>query len=270
MKRLFFGLITFALASPILAEEVTPEALDAISGDVVVLGEIHDNPQHHLNQARAIRALKPRAVVFEQLTPGQAAKITPALLKDEKALGMTLGWEQAGWPDFAIYYPIFEALGDAKIYGAAQPRDVVRAAMTEPLPEIFGADAAAYGLDQPYPEDLQKTLEDEAQVDHCNALPPAMLPGMVAAQRFRDAAFARTALQALKETGGPVAVITGSGHAKTDLAVPALIRKADPAARVLALGQVEAEPAKETGALPYDLWIVTPPTPREDPCAAFK
>lgn len=270
MKRFLAALTLLIPISPAWAEEITPDALDTISGDVVVLGEIHDNPQHHRNQARAIRALKPKAVVFEQLTPGQAARITPALLRDEKALGMTLGWEQAGWPDFAIYYPIFEALGDAKIYGAAQPRAVVRAAMTTPLPELFGADAAAYGLDQPYPEALQKKLEDEAQVDHCNALPPAMLPGMVAAQRFRDAAFARVALQALKETGGPVAVITGSGHAKTDLAVPALIRKADPAAKVVALGQVEADPGQEPGALPYDLWIVTPPTPREDPCAAFK
>ena len=38
-------------------------------------------------------------------------------------------------------------------------------------------------------------------------LPEAMLPGMVAVQRVWDAAFARTALQALEETRRP-----GRGH----------------------------------------------------------
>ncbi|MAQ38523.1 MULTISPECIES: ChaN family lipoprotein [Thioclava] len=270
MKKFLAALCLLSLTGPAFGAEISPAQLDTLSGDIVVLGEIHDNPTHHLNQARAIKALKPAAVVFEQLTPEQAAKITPALLRDEGALAKALDWDNSGWPDFAIYYPIFAALGDAKVYGAAQPRDTVRAAMTKPLPEVFGPNAARYGLDKAYPEDLQAKLEAESQEDHCNALPPDLLPGMVAAQRFRDAAFARVALEALKETGGPVAVITGSGHAKTDLAVPALLRKADPQAKVVAIGQIEAEPGTDTGTQPFDDWIITPPTERADPCAAFK
>ncbi|KFE36734.1 ChaN family lipoprotein [Thioclava atlantica] len=270
MKRLLTALIALCFALPAFAEEVTPDALDHLSGDIVVLGEVHDNPQHHLNQARAIRALSPKAVVFEMLSPEQAARVTPALLQDEAALDAALGWEAAGWPDFRIYYPIFQALGGARIYGAAQPRETVRAAMTTPLPELFGKDAARFGLDRPYPDPLQKRLEQEAQADHCNALPPELLPGMVAAQRFRDAAFARVALEAYRDTGGPVAVITGSGHARTDLAVPAMLHEADPGLRVLSLGQIEGETGSDPGAQPFDLWIVSPPTPRPDPCAAFK
>ena len=34
-----------------------------------VIGEVHDNPHHHRNQARAVAALKPGAIVFEMLTP---------------------------------------------------------------------------------------------------------------------------------------------------------------------------------------------------------
>jgi uncharacterized iron-regulated protein len=171
MKSVLAALFGLILISPAHAEEISATALDHLSGDIVVLGEIHDNPTHHLNQARAIAAIKPKAVVFEMLSPAQAAKITPGLLKDEKALEKALGWKQAGWPDFAIYYPIFKALGEARIYGAAEPRDVVRSAMTTPLPEVFGAGAARYGLDHPYPDALQKQLEAEAMADHCNALP---------------------------------------------------------------------------------------------------
>ena len=269
MRIALSGLLAlFALSAQ--ADEITPEALDTLSGDIVVLGEVHDNPTHHLNQARAIAALKPRAVVFEMLTPEQAARITPDLLQDEAALEAALGWEAAGWPDFSIYYPVFAALGEAQPRGAALPRDEVRRAMAEPLPDIFGPDAARFGLDTPYDAALQAELEAQSQADHCNALPPEMLPGMVAAQRLRDAAFARAALQAFGQIGGPVAVITGSGHARTDLAVPAMLRRAAPDLRVVSVGQIEAAPDQPAPAdLPFDNWIVTAPTPRDDPCAAF-
>lgn len=258
------------LAAPAAAQEISADALVArISADppqVAVLGEVHDNALHHRTQAAAVAALKPAALVFEMLSPEQAAKATLELRADPVALGKALGWEEAGWPDFAIYAPIFAAAPAAKIYGAALPRDEVRRAMKEPLATIF-PQAARFGLDQPYPAALQADLEAETQADHCNALPAEILPGMVAAQRLRDGAFAETTLRALAETGGPVALITGSGHARTDRAVPALIRKAEPGVTLLALGQVEA-PAE--GVQPFDVWIVTPPAEREDPCKAFQ
>ena len=66
---------------------------------------------------------------------------------------------------------------------------------------------------------------------------------------------------------GKSAVITGSGHARTDIGVPALLRLAAPEVTVLALGQLE-RPAE--APQPFDLWIVTDPAPRDDPCAAFR
>ena len=90
--------------------------------------------------------------------------------------------------------------------------------------------------------------------------------GMVQAQRLRDAALARAVVLAIAETGGPVAVITGSGHARRDTGVPALLALAAPDLAVLTIGQVEADPGPDA---PYDLWIVTPATPRDDPCAAL-
>jgi uncharacterized iron-regulated protein len=94
-----------------------------------------------------------------------------------------------------------------------------------------------------------------------------MLPGMVLAQRVRDAALARAALSALDETGGPVAVITGNGHARNDWGMPAKLALAAPGVPVLSVGQLEASP---DGDAPYDLWLVTPEAERPDPCAAFR
>lgn len=263
-----FVLAALLIAAPAMAEEITRDDLsariEAAAPRILVLGEVHDNPDHHLNQAMAVVALRPKALVFEMLTPEQAARATPELMTESAALERALGWE--GWPDFAMYAPIFAAAPSARIYGAALPRAEVRRAMTEPLSAVFPA-AARYGLDTPYPAQVQAALEAETQRDHCDALPAAMLPGMVAAQRLRDAAFADTALQALRETGGPVAVITGSGHARTDRAVPAMIRRAAPDVAVLSIGQLEPPLAN---VQPFDLWIVAPAPGRADPCAAFR
>lgn len=263
------------IAAPVSAMEIEaqmlPTFIQTAQPDIAVLGEVHDNPGHHLNQAAAVAALKPRALVFEMLTPDQAAIITPELRADPEALAEAVGWEDAGWPDFALYAPIFEAAPDALIIGAALPRDALRAAIAEGAEKFLGVDAAGFGIDQPYPPELQAQLEAEAQRDHCNALPPEALPGIVAAQRLRDAVFARAVIRARKTTGGPVALITGTGHARTDRAVPAMIRKALPGIRLFALGQIERDPGAEpeTG-LPYDFWIATAPTERPDPCEAFR
>jgi uncharacterized iron-regulated protein len=275
MKMLAALLTCAALTCPVSAEEITaadlPARIAQADVEILVLGEVHDNATHHLTQAAAIAAFAPRALVFEMLTPDQATRVTPALRADPVALGQALGWTEAGWPDFALYAPIFAAAPDALIVGAALPREEVRRAMTEDLARVFGPDAPRYGLDQPYPAELQAELEAQSQADHCGALPPEMLGGMVAAQRLRDAAFARAALRALKTSAGRVAVITGTGHARNDLAVPAMIRAANPGVRVASLGQLEAAPDEALPAdQPFDWWIVTPPTPRDDPCAAFR
>jgi uncharacterized iron-regulated protein len=102
---------------------------------------------------------------------------------------------------------------------------------------------------------------------HCNALPATLLPGMVEAQRLRDAGFAATVLEALETSGGPVVLITGNGHARTDWAVPAMIALAASEVVVISAGQFESEPGPD---VPFDLWHVTEPALREDPCAAFQ
>ncbi|MEZ5756107.1 MAG: ChaN family lipoprotein [Paracoccaceae bacterium] len=268
MTRLLIpALLALHLGGAAAAREIGPEALDNLPVvDVVVLGEVHDNPAHHRNQARALRSIAPAAVVFEMLQPEHAAAL-PEDLSDAEAVEAATQWEARGWPDFAMYHPLFTAVPGVRIYGGDVPRAKVREAAQAGAAAVFGDEAARFGLTRPYPDDLQAEREQDLLAAHCFALPAEAMAGMVQAQRLRDAALARAALTALQETGGPVAVITGAEHARTDIGVPALIRGAEPGVTVLSIGQVERVPV---GRPPYHLWILTDGVPsRGDPCAAF-
>lgn len=225
--------------------------------NVTILGEVHDNVLHHQNQARAVAAIKPRALVVEMLTEDQARLAETDLRQ---------AWDQSGWGDFDLYEPIFLAAPQAKIFGANLPRLALKGAVSDGAAAFFGPDAARYGLTVALDPAEQAMREAEQAEAHCNALPTELLPGMVEAQRLRDAALARAVVQAMAETGGPVAVITGTGHARKDRGVPAVLALAAPDLTVFSVGQLESYPGAEA---PFDRWIVTPPQPRDNPCAGF-
>ncbi len=244
-------------------KDVVEAAQDA---QIVILGEVHDNPHHHMAQAAAVAALRPNAVVWEMLTPDQAALLTPTTLAEPRALADLLDWDASGWPDFFLYLPIFEAAAQAQHFGAAVPREVARAAMEAGLSQAFGGDAARFGLDAPLPEAEQTAREADQLAAHCDALPVEMLPAMVDIQRLRDARLAQVALQAKEEAGGLVAIITGNGHARRDRGVPVYLLTADPTLRIFSLGQAEEGVVQGQ----FDMVLDAAAVDRPDPCAAFR
>ena len=138
--------------------------------------------------------------------------------------------------------------------------------MLEGAAGVFGPDADVYGLDQPLEPEEQAAREAEQAGAHCDMLPPEMLPGMVEAQRFRDAGLAHAAIWARTMTeGGQVVVIAGSGHADKERGAPALIALAEPEARVVSLGQFEGGPPHAEG---FDAILHAPAPRRGDPCAS--
>jgi uncharacterized iron-regulated protein len=241
----------------------------AKGADVVILGEIHDNPVHHENQAAIVAALRPAALVFEMI-PQSAEDEVNALREagaDQAKLAEALDWDASGWPDFSNYAIVLEAAPRARVFGAEQSRAEVKRAMVEGAAGVFGPDASTYGLDKPLPPVEQQAREAEQLAAHCNELPSEVLPGMVEAQRLRDAGLADAALWARTMTGdGQVVVIAGSGHADRKRGVPALLETAAPKLKVLALGQFES-PSEEGGD--FDEVLYAPAPPRGDPCAGL-
>ena len=245
--------------------------LDDLPGaDAVLLGEVHDNPTHHQLQTRAVESLSPTAIVWEMLTPEQASRLPDDLTRSE-VVARAIDWDGSGWPAFDHYHPIMLAAPDAVHLGSAVTRDQARRVFQEPLPDVFedlfSRPADAFGLSEALTDTDQAAREALQAAAHCDALPEHLLPGMVDAQRLRDAALAAQVMQALEDTGGPVAVITGAGHARRDMGVPRKLAVAAPDLRVLSLAMLEADPGPDA---PFDHWIVTDPQPREDPCAAFR
>lgn len=251
---LFAGLVL--LAAPVAAD-VGP--LPRV--DIFVLGEVHDNPTHHVTQAGIVTDLAPKALVFEMLTPLQAAAAMAVDRTDAATVSAATDWANSGWPDFSLYAPIFAAAPKTVIVGAAVGRDDLMQAMQD------GANAVDAKLLIPeLTAEQLATLSLEQAEAHCGALPPEMLPGMVEAQRLRDAAFGAAAVAAFDANGGPIVLITGTGHARTDVGAPAAIRLARPDLTVWSLGQFEGD--VPDGA-PFDAVTVTSVTDRPDPCAAF-
>lgn len=255
-------------ASCASAETLAPDdRARMLAADVVILGEIHDNAAHHAGQGALMVEIMPKAVVFEMLTPEMADEVGAWDGTDLGALGGRIGWEERGWPAISIYAPVFAALGEAAVIGAAAPREEVRRAFSDGAAAVFGAGAERFGLDQELPETEQKAREEMQFVAHCEAMPIELMGGMVEAQRLRDAQFADAALEALERHGAPVVVITGNGHARKDWGMPQLMAQAASEVSAFTVGFVEAPNAENDPR--FDVTVVTDPAPRGDPCAAF-
>lgn len=237
--------------------------MQARTAQIVVLGEQHDNPAHHMRQTEWVAALAPKALVFEMLTSQQAVQAT-APWQDQATLDALIGWSETAWPSFNMYYPIFAAAPQAAIYGAGVSREDLRRSLETPLANH--PQARRYGLDRPADPAEQSAREALQATAHCGALPADMLPMMVDAQRLRDMELADVSLRALRATGGPVVVITGNGHARSDWGMPALVAIAAPNVSVFALGQGEGG-ADVRGR--FALSLDAPAPQRGDPCAAF-
>ncbi|HEX8537536.1 MAG TPA: ChaN family lipoprotein [Cystobacter sp.] len=261
---------------------LTPEALDAALGGArfVVLGETHDNADHHRLQAERVRALtasgRQPALAFEMLDAGQQPLLDETRQRspgDPDALARAVDWEHSGWPEWALYRPLF-AVGLERglpLVGANLPRPEVRRLVKVGPGALAPETRARLGLDAPVPEAQEKQTREEMSESHCGQLPESLLGPMAFAQRARDAQMADRLLGTATAAGG--LLIAGAGHARTDRGVPAYVLRREPGLRVASLAFVEVDPeAREPHdyPLPYDYVWFTPAAEREDPCAPLR
>ncbi|MEL6477404.1 MAG: ChaN family lipoprotein [Pseudomonadota bacterium] len=247
------------------------------AADVAILGEIHDNPRHHVRQAQMVSEIAPAGVAFEMVPEASEEGISVYLEQGGRVgeIGPAIGWNRLGWPDWSYYRPIFEAAPGAQFTGGAVPSTELSTAIRQGAATAFGAGADRYGLSSAPDAATQEALEDEMIASHCNKLPRQAAGGMVEAQRLRDARFA-SAVERAHLAGGPTVLITGNGHARADRGVPAYLALSQPDLSVAALGQVEVVEGLDTPerygaaeALPYDYVWFSARVDRPDPCASF-
>lgn len=267
----------------------TESLVKAVKGArYVLLGEIHDNPDHHRLQASIIRDAATDdhnpAVVFEMIPATFSdvlANIDATTEADLSGIARKLAWNERGWPDFSIYAPIFQAALDngLPIVAGNLDRDTVRDLSSGAGEAMSGADRERFGLNLPVDPAASQDLIAELKASHCGLLPDEALKPMEFAQRLRDGAMAAAMIEAAKENGSAV-LIAGAGHARKDRGVPAVIAGLTGASDSVAVQMVEIagqdadEPSdygvtSETPA-PFDFTIFTPKANDTDHCAEME
>ncbi len=251
----------------------------------VLLGETHDNVDHHRLQARLVTAVGRRgrrvALALEMIDADRQPAIDALESPDPEGLARAVGWGE-GWGHFEWYRMILAAALDEEfaIIAANYPLAQARALVRGGLDALNESEVNLLRLDRPLPPEQHDDLIEELREAHCgHPLPPAMAEGMVLAQRARDAMMA-TRMLAGSDADGAL-LIAGTGHVRRDRGVPSeLVRRevAPEAIRTVAFHEVAAEEitpeafaTQATQAPPpyHYLWF-TPAAVREDPCEAFR
>ena len=264
---------------------VSKDALlrDLTAAQFILLGEVHDNAEHHRHEAEVLRGLIARgrrpALAMEQFDREFQPAIDAALARPGTSADTVAAageFDRKGWP-WPLYEPLLAIAIDARLpvvainLARARTRGVAREGITSLGPSAV-ADLA---LDRAWNPARQAIQAREIDDGHCGKLPPAVLPKMIDVQRARDATMADALVG---RTGDGAVVIAGAGHVRNDVAIPVYMAIRAPGRRLLSVGFIEVDPAllavadyvrPPATALPFDYAWFTVAAEREDPCAGL-
>lgn len=252
-------LVAALAASPIPAATAqaaaATQATPAAAPTVLLLGEVHDNPDGHrarfdLLRKRIDAGWRP-AIAMEQFDRERQPDLdrAQATCTDAACVIAMAAPAKAGW-NWELYAPVIDlALNDHLPLYAAN------------LSRADAGKIVEHGYDRPVPSDVLQPQVDEVRTGHCGMLPDDMLAPMATAQVARDIAMADV-LAAHADDG--IVLLAGNGHVRRDFGVPRWLRERGIASE--AVGFVE-DPAE---AAHFDRAEVVPAFARPDPCAQFK
>jgi len=230
----------------------------------VIVGEQHDNPDHHALQLWLLRALathRPQgSLLLEMLTPDQQPRVDAVRRQASTGawpddLERALAW-QSGW-DWVLYGPIVR-------FALEQPYPLLAANLQ--ASEIRRIYAQAPTLSGSYSNSaaVKRELLTDIRESHCGLLPDSQMPAMLAVQQQRDRRMAEGMLAA----PAPTLLFAGAFHARKDVGVPLhLIDLGAPdGAVVLMLAQKGVEIAPQSA----DYVWYSAPMPAQDYCAQLR
>ncbi len=231
---------------------------------LLLLGELHDAPEHQALQRDTVRQLAARgelaAVVLEMAEQGRATTGLPpdsSEARVREALDWAADRNTGAWP-WKVYGPVVMAAVRAgvPVLGGNLPRAQMRPSMGEAA------------LDDSLPAAALQRQREAIREGHCGLLPEAQIAPMTRIQLARDRAMAQTAVGALRP-GRTVLLIAGNGHVQRDLGVPHHLPPDQAHRVVIALASDAAAPNPDAAAQADRVWI-TPPLPPQDHCADLK
>ena len=241
--------------------------------DYILLGEVHNNVDHHILQARLLNALvvfgaKP-TVVMEMLNKNSWQN-QPRTWTD-----LTLLQEQAkihnqGWP-WKLYTPILQLIVNHQL------ELVAGNIASEDLQEWYKA-LGSYTSDEIVNEysityNALEQLKRDIVKSHCGYADPDFINFMVRAQLQRD----NVMTTSLINNKTPVVLIAGSGHVRNNYAVPMqLVNRFHRVSYIsISFIQVNTEmndPEDYINGDPknFDILYFTPSYTNQDPCVQYE
>jgi uncharacterized iron-regulated protein len=244
---------------------------------IVLLGELHDNPEHHRLRAqvlrRALAAGWRPAIVMEQFDRERQADIERARSERPHDAQHVIdlatppkGARSGNW-NWDYYRPFVELAleyGIPLIAANLSNADTGRVA-AKGYGAVFDAESQKkLRLNEVAPVELQAMQEREIEAGHCNALPQSALPAMARAQFARDAVMASILSS---HAGNGAVLIAGNGHVRRDIGVAFWLNPAL-RARTLAVGYLETDGSVAPDQA-FDAVVRTAPAQRTDPCIEF-
>ncbi|WP_095151443.1 ChaN family lipoprotein [Pseudomonas sp. Irchel s3b5] len=230
----------------------------------VLVGEQHDNPDHHALQLwllRELAAQRPQgSLLMEMLTPDQQAKVDAAQAATRAGQPPTdpfkaLAW-QKNW-DWSVY-------GALVTYALRQPYPLMSANLDRAqIMQIYKQRPVLQGAASTT-QQVQATLLDDIRESHCGLLPEAQMPAMLAVQQQRD----RRMAERLMAVPTPALLLAGAFHVRKDLGVPLHLKDlgAGEGNAVLVLAEV----GKTVTADSADYVWYTAAQPEQDHCAKLR
>ena len=254
----------------------------AKAANVLLLGETHDNQQHHDNQEKLLRTLvesgaRP-ALMMEQLNAENQPALDQALAGSEHDDVLSSVTSLIQFADWKPYRPLLAIAIDNEL-------PVIAANISsQHLQPVIWFGYSAYDADKLKRLAVERVWSDSRQDylvkhmwgAHCGELRDELRAGLARSQRLRDALMADSAVSSI---GRGVVAIVGRDHARRDTGLPLYFAARDPSARIFSVGFVEVSPGKidpnayeaesATGDAPYDVIWFSPRTERANPCANF-
>jgi uncharacterized iron-regulated protein len=245
----------------------------------LLLGEVHDNAEHHRIRARLIAGLtrdgqKP-AVALETFDLDRdarlrAAQATPGL--DAEALADAGELDRSAWR-WPLHKPVLDAAVNAglPVHAANLSRASLQRAIRAGEDVADGEPWARRLRQARWTTAQEAAMEASIEQGHCGKLRKDVVPRIAWAQRVRDAAMAQAMVDVATRDGA--ILLAGNGHVRKDIGVPAYL-PLEPARVSVGLIETTPEERSTSGSLSslaaanpgYDYLWFTGIAERTDPC----
>ncbi len=251
------------------------------SADVLLLGEVHDNPGHHALQLKLLNARitsgsRP-ALMMEQLNAENQPSLDLALSGTDHDQVLKRVNALVRFSNAQDYAALLTVAVDNKlpVIAANIPNQQLQPVIWNGFDAIDAGELKRLDVEQVWNEKRQRYLVMHMGGAHCGQLRESLRVGLTRSQRLKDAMMVDSAVASIPR--GVVAIV-GSSHARRDIGLPLYFAARDPQAQILSVAFVEVSPGHDdpmeyadtaTGEAPFDLIWFTPGVERVDPCANF-